>query len=102
MLDEQSIQLSRRVVAHLDGSDLQDVAGFLESGESRPKYDPDPARSGLVVEVDRIAADLQWYFHAVLPEGIPAADRLARQCRFGPTPEAAAGASGELKFIGDA
>src|ERR1700674_2104450 len=70
MLDEQSVQLPRRIVAHLDWAHLQNVAGLLESGESRTKYDPDFARSGLASEMGRLASDRFRDFHAVLSEGI--------------------------------
>ena len=37
MLDEQSIQFSGRMVAHLDRTDLQNFAGVVEPGKSRIK-----------------------------------------------------------------
>ena len=68
MLDEQSVQLSRRGVARLDRPHLQNVAGFLEPGEPRAKYDPDSARSGLAAEMDRLAPHCLRHFHALLFE----------------------------------
>jgi hypothetical protein len=38
MLDEQSVQLSRPLVEHLERPHLQDVAGIVEPGESRAKH----------------------------------------------------------------
>src|ERR1700730_657682 len=56
------------MVAHLDGVHLQDVAGFLESGEPRSKYDPNSARPGLAAEMDRLAPDRLGHLHALLFE----------------------------------
>jgi hypothetical protein len=74
MLDEQPVQLSWPLVEHVERPHLQDVAGIVEPGESRAKHRPDPARSGLAAEVDRLAADLHGHLHALLPQGFPAPD----------------------------
>ena len=74
MLDEQSIQLSSGVVAKLDRSHLQNVAGLLESGEPFPKHDPNFARPGLASEMDRLAADCDWDFYVVLRSRFPKTD----------------------------
>src|SRR6195256_2335087 len=83
MLDEQSVQLSRRNVADLDWADFQNVAGLLESGQSRTKHDPDFARSGLASEMGRLAPDRLRNLHALLSEGFspPACrDFASRRC----------------------
>src|SRR5215469_6030016 len=66
MLDEQSVQLSRRLVANLDRADLQDFAGVLEPGKSFTKHRADFARSGLAIEMDRFAACRYRCVHDVL------------------------------------
>src|ERR1700674_4530852 len=88
MLDEQSVQLPRRIVAHLDWAHLQNVAGLLESGESRTKYDPDFARSRLASDMGRLAAARFGVFNAFLSEGMPtpacrvfASERIAASTR---------------------
>src|SRR5205085_2100341 len=60
------------MVAHLQRSDLQNVTGLLEPRQPRPKHHPDFARSGLAPEMDRVAADRVWNFHALLCEKISA------------------------------
>src|SRR3954466_7350771 len=91
MLDEQSIQLSRCLVAHLDGAHLQDVTGVVEPGESGPKHDPDPARSGLAVEVDRLNLDLQRNLYALLSQRISTPDSCSKTRRPSGTTEHGAG-----------
>ena len=61
------------LVEHLERAHLQDVAGVMEPGESRPEHDPDPARSGLAAEVGRLAAHLRRHLHALLHEAISSA-----------------------------
>src|SRR6187551_2829925 len=77
MLDEQSIQLPRPDVADLERADLQNVTGFLESGESGTKHDSDSARSRLATEMDRIDPDLHRDFHALLPQGFSPANGVS-------------------------
>src|SRR5438105_14153667 len=60
------------MVAHLQRSDLQNVAGFLEPRQPWPKHHPDFERSRLALEMDRLAADRLRNFHALLCEKIPA------------------------------
>src|SRR5205809_715619 len=64
------------MVANLDGIHLQNVAGLLEPGESRAKHDPDPARSRLVAEMDRLASHCLRHFHALLCERLSTTIRL--------------------------
>jgi len=75
VLDESSIQLSGQLVAHLDGTHLQDFAGLLEPAKPRTKYCADFARPRLAVEMDRFVARGDRRIHDVLPSAIPKTDR---------------------------
>src|SRR6266567_9539745 len=75
MLDEQSVQLSRRVVAHLDRADVQDFTGLLESGKSRTKHGADFARSRLAIEMDQLFARCDWRVHDVLSPALSKTNR---------------------------
>ena len=75
VLDEPSIQLSGNLVAHLDGSYLQNFSGLLESGKSRSKHRADIARSRLAIEMDRFAARGDRRVHDVLSPAIPKTNR---------------------------
>ncbi len=72
MLDEQPVQLSRRMAEHLDRPHLQNVAGFLEPGQPRPKHHPDFARPGLAPEMGRLASPRLRHLPALLCEEFPA------------------------------
>jgi hypothetical protein len=63
------------MVANLDGTHLQNVAGFLEPGESRPEHHPDFARSGMALEMGGIPFDRVRHFHAFLLEEFSTAIR---------------------------
>src|SRR6266496_910122 len=75
MLDESSLQFSRQLVANLERPDLQDVAGVVESGESREKHHSNFARPRLALEMDRFAPDRYRRVPVVLCEKIPPAVR---------------------------
>src|SRR5437660_8693356 len=60
------------MVAHLERPHLQNVAGLLESRQPRPKHHPNPARSRLALEMDRLAPDRFRNLHALLRQKIPA------------------------------
>ena len=62
------------MVANVDRSYLQNVAGIMESREPFAKHHPDFARSGLASEMDRLAADCNWNFHFVLRSRFPQTD----------------------------
>ena len=78
---------------HLERAHLQDVAGVLEPGKSRAKHHPDFARSGLALEMDRLAAGCDRRFHALLSEEIPATVSVSPSCR-PPARNAGAGKAG--------
>src|SRR6185312_15159107 len=75
MLDEQSVQFSRAMVAYLDGTHLQNFSGVLESGKPRTKYSANFARSGLAIEMDRFAARCNRRVHDVLSAAVPKTNR---------------------------
>lgn len=70
MLDEQSIQLSERMVEYVDWADLQDFSGVLEPGKSRTKHRPNFARPRLAIEMDRLAPRGDWGVHDVLSAAV--------------------------------
>ena len=75
MLDEQSVQFSRAMVAYLDGTHLQNFSGVLESGKPRTKYSANFARSGLAIEMDRFAHRCNRRVHDVLSAAVPKTNR---------------------------
>ena len=75
MLDESSFQFSGQLVANLERPNLQDVAGVVESGESRAKHDSNFARPRLALEMDRFAPGGDRRVPVVLCEKISATVR---------------------------
>src|SRR5439155_13812464 len=75
MLDESSLQFSRQLVANLERPDFQDVAGVVESRESRAKHDSNFAGPWLALEVDRFAPDCDRCVPVVVCEKISPAVR---------------------------
>ena len=76
MLDESSLQFSRRVVADLDRADLYKISQASWNPENlSSKHRADSARSGLAPEMDRLASDRQRSVHDVLFAPVPAANR---------------------------
>ena len=75
MLDESSIQFSGELVANVERPYLQDVAGIVESGESRTKHNSNFAGSRLAFEMDRFASGRDRRVPVVLCEKISAAVR---------------------------
>src|SRR3954469_2327689 len=73
MLDEQPIQFSRSMVAHLVGTHFQNVASLLEPRQPRSKHNPDIAGPGLASEVDWLAPGRLRHFYALLRKEVPAA-----------------------------
>src|SRR5438552_1103833 len=71
------------MVAHLDRTHLQNLAGIMESGEPRPKHRADFARSGLALEMDRLAAGGDWGVHDVLSPALPETNRGRTDPAFG-------------------
>src|ERR1700682_4932505 len=74
MLDEQSVQFPGRLVAHLDGADLQNLAGLMEPGELESKHRANSARSGLAIEMDRLALGCDRSLYDVLSATLPETD----------------------------
>ena len=83
VLDEPSIELSGNLVAHLDGTYLQNFSGLLESGKSRSKHRADIARSRLAIEMDRFPARSDWRVYDVLSPAIPKTNRRRTDHVFG-------------------
>src|SRR5207253_11180310 len=75
MLDESSLQFSGQLVANLERPYLQDVAGIVESGESRTKHDSNFAGPRLAFEMDRFAPGRDRRVPVVLCEKISPAVR---------------------------
>ena len=71
------------LVAHLDGTYLQNFSGVLESGKSRSKHRADFARSRLAIEMDRFTARGDRRVHDVLSSAIPKTNRRRTDHVFG-------------------
>src|SRR5260370_837500 len=74
VLDESSVQLSKQLVADVDGVHLQNFASVVEPGHSRSKKRPNSRGSGLAVEMDRFPPCRNRRVHDVLSPALPEAN----------------------------